>query len=386
MKIAFAMINANRRDGSARAVNEVAERLALRGHEVHLFARKAEDFAPGLVRWHRVPGPGWPEVADFWSYHLLVNQWLRGRHGFDVIHSIGPNTVRADVVTIQNIQPAKRKVLERFHGQERVSPLRRWTRQLYLDATSRAEAALYSRQPPPMFLPVSRGVEAELREHYAIGDAPVRIIPNAADSAVFHPIAPEARRAWRLDNGVEPGEVVAIFSGGEWARKGLDLAIEATVRTPGLRLFVAGDDPDRARFHALAERARGRVQFGGFRSDMATAMAACDLFLFPSHYEAFSLATLEAAACGLPIIATRINGTEDLIEPGRNGAFIPPDAGGIAEVLAPLVADAERRRAWGARAVEVVRERYTWEHVADQTEAAYREVLAMRARGVSNRC
>jgi hypothetical protein len=50
MKIAFAMINCNRRDGSARAVNEVAERLAYRGHDVHLFARKAEDIDLKAVR------------------------------------------------------------------------------------------------------------------------------------------------------------------------------------------------------------------------------------------------------------------------------------------------------------------------------------------------
>ena len=67
MRIAFAMINCNRRDGSARAVNEVAEILAARGHEVHLYARKAEDLDLDAIRWHRVPGPGWPEVADFSS-------------------------------------------------------------------------------------------------------------------------------------------------------------------------------------------------------------------------------------------------------------------------------------------------------------------------------
>ena len=59
------MINCNRRDGSARAVNEVAERLADRGHDVHLFARKAEDLDLNKIRWHKVPGPGWAEVANF---------------------------------------------------------------------------------------------------------------------------------------------------------------------------------------------------------------------------------------------------------------------------------------------------------------------------------
>ena len=79
MKIAFSMIVCNRRDGSARAVNEVAERLADRGHEVHLFARIAEDLDLNKIRWHKVPGPGWPEVANFWTYHVQANRSIPGQ-------------------------------------------------------------------------------------------------------------------------------------------------------------------------------------------------------------------------------------------------------------------------------------------------------------------
>ena len=120
MKIAFSMINCNRRDGSARAVNEVAEKLADRGHEVHLFARKAEDLDLSKIRWHKVPGVGWPEVADFLSYHVKVNRAIPQRY-FDIVHGIGCNTLRANVITIQNIQPAKKKILERLGGLEKVS-------------------------------------------------------------------------------------------------------------------------------------------------------------------------------------------------------------------------------------------------------------------------
>ena len=226
LRIAFAMINCNRRDGSARAVNEVAENLASR-HEVHLFARTAEDLDLEKVRWHRVRGPGWPEVADFASYHATVGRMLNAG-SFEIVHSIGCNAPRASVITIQNIQPAKRKILLRLGREERVSPARRFTRMLYLRATSLAEHRLYTHRAnrrPPLFLPVSRGVEAELRAHYDIGPAPVRIIPNAADTTVFHPIAESARRVWREANGVRADAVLLIFSGGEWARKGLDDAL-----------------------------------------------------------------------------------------------------------------------------------------------------------------
>lgn len=372
MRIAFAMINCNRRDGSARAVNEVAERLGRRGHDVHLYARRAEDLDLSVVHWHKVPGADWPEVADFWSYHTAVNRALR-THDYDIVHSIGPNTLRANVVTIQNIQPAKREILAQFASEENVSLPRRATR-VYLRVTSAAEKSLYTRQPGPLFLPVSRGVEGELRRHYAIGKSPVRIVPNAADTTIFRPQPAEKNRAWRSANGFLPEDRICLFSGGEWARKGLDLAIRAMGKVDA-RLFVAGDDADRERFKKLAADCGARVTFGGFRQDMAEAMAAADLFLFPSHYEAFSLATIEAAACGLPIVATKINGTEDFIQPGINGEFVQPDPDHIASVLTPLLAAPETLRAMGERARAIVEQNYNWDRVADLTEEAYKTIL-----------
>ena len=379
MRIAFAMINCNRRDGSARAVNEVAEILAGRGHEVHLYARKVEDLDLDAVRWHPVPGPGWPEVADFWSYHVAANRLL-ARHSYDIVHSIGCNTLRADVVTIQNIQPVKMRVLKEVGASEKISLPRRFTRWLYLKATCRAERILYTERPgrrPPVFLPVSRGVESELRSTYRIGNAAVRIVPNAADTRVFHPISPEERSAWLIANGLPPGGPVAIFSGGEWGRKGLEQAILAMAAIPNGWLFVAGDDPDRARFRKVAEDsgAASRVVFGGFRSDIATALASCDVFLFPSRYEAFSLATIEAAACGLLILATRINGTEDFIQPGRNGDFITGAPADIAVRLGALFNDPGARKHMGRTARGIVEREYTWDRVATLTEEAYQLAL-----------
>ncbi len=384
MRIAFAMINCNRRDGSARPVNEVAERLARRGHDVHLFARKAEDLDLGLVRWHRIPGPGWPEVLDFSTYHLLANIRFRRRE-FDVVHSIGCNTTRADVVTIQNIQPAKQEITRRFDGREQVVPLRRFTRWLYHLRTCAAEKALYNRTGSRLvFLPVSRGVERELRRFYSIGNSPVRIVPNAADTSAFRPLEPDERAAWRTKNGFAPSDFLAVFSGGEWSRKGLDLAIGAIAAAgdPRLKLFVAGDDADHRRFQQLAANlgVAGRVTFGGFRKDIAMVLAAGDVFLFPSHYEAFSLATIEAAACGLPVLAPRINGTEDFIESGVNGEFISHDAASIGSCLRTLLARPDLVRTMGENARCLVETTYTWDRVTKMTEEAYAESVELRKK------
>lgn len=385
LRIAFCMINCNRRDGSARAVNEVAERLAYRGHEVHLYARKAEDLDLKAIHWHRVPGPAWPEVADFYSYYQSVNFQLR-HHAYDIVHSVGCNTRRANVVTIQNIQPAKVKILRRVGKSEKVSLPRRLTRNLYLQTTSRAEHVLYTDRPqrkPPLFLPVSIGVERELREYYNIGPALVRIVPNAADLAIFSPLPPEKRAAWRQAQGFSQDDLLGIFVGGEWSRKGLDLAIQALgiARQPRLKLFIAGDDADRERYISLAREygVEKQVIFGGFRKDVAQAMASSDFFLFPSHYEAFSLASIEAAACGLPIIAAKINGTEDFIQPGITGEFIEHDPKHIAGILTAIADHPEKFQQMGKQARSLVEEKYTWDRVTQMTEEAYLEYLGKRS-------
>src|ERR1700721_4063393 len=87
LRIAFAMINCNRRDGGARAVNEVAERVA-KEHGVPLFARKVEDLDLSRIRWRKMPGIPWPEVADFVTYHWLGNFRIRSG-SFNIVHSLG---------------------------------------------------------------------------------------------------------------------------------------------------------------------------------------------------------------------------------------------------------------------------------------------------------
>lgn len=380
MRICFVMINCNRRDGHSRPVNEVAERLANRGHEIHLLARNVEDIDLGLVKWRRVRGPGFPEVAHFTAYALQTNHRLR-HHDYDIVHSIGCNTYRANVITIQNVQPAKSQALNKLMADEQISAPRRLTRYLHERVTTAAEYRAYElRSPAPLFLPVSAGVERELRTHFDIGSSPTRIIPNAADSERFRPISTEDRNTWRTSNGLSESDIVVIFSGGEWMRKGLESAIQAVSRLtdPRIKLFVAGQDPNHRRYERLVDELNiaSRVVFGGFRADIATALASSDIFLFPSYYEAFSLATIEAAAAGLPVVTTRINGSEDFIRPGVTGEFITHDPADIANVIGHLASNPTLCREMGERARALVISDYNWDRITDLTEAAYQSVLS----------
>ena len=113
---------------------------------------------------------------------------------------------------------------------------------------------------------------------------------------------------------------------------------------------------------------------------MPLALASSDIFLFPSWYEAFSLATIEAAACGLPVVATSINGTEDFIQPGVNGDFVESDPKHIAKVIEPLIQDSGKRQEMGRNARQLVEKNYTWDRVTEQTENAYKEYLGSQSK------
>jgi len=380
LRIAYDMINCNRRDGGARAVNEVAERTALK-HDVHLFARRAEEIDFSHIQWHKMPGLSWPAILDFTTYYALSKIAISKRR-FDIVHSVGINAKAANVITIPNIQPAKHEALSQLSERSQISVARIFTRWLYLETTTAIERKAYTDRPmriPPLFLPISRGVEKDLRNHYDIGAAPVRVIPNAADTNVFKPLDQAERVRWRQANGFHPEDIILIFAGGEWTRKGLDIAIQSLgkIRNPQVKLFVAGHDADYCQFEHLAIEAgvKERVIFGGFRRDIPAALGASDIFFFPSRYEAFSVATIEAAACGLPVVASRINGAEDFITPGENGAFVEHDAGHAARVLQPLLENADMRKKMGKLARKSVESNYTWDRVAEMTENAYLEYL-----------
>ncbi len=176
LRIAYAMINCNRRDGSARALNELAERIALK-HEVHLFARRAEEIDLSHIEWHKMPGTSWPAVLDFVTYHALA-EFTISRRNFDIIHSVGPNAMAANVITIPNVQPAKREVLAKQPEPSRISVARKFTRWLFVETSALVEKRVYTHDPmraPPLFLPCSRGVEKELIRHYDICAAPLRL-------------------------------------------------------------------------------------------------------------------------------------------------------------------------------------------------------------------
>ncbi len=167
-------------------------------------------------------------------------------------------------------------------------------------------------------------------------------------------------------------------------QKGLDLALHALAGLKELEWewYIAGDGPYRATLEALV-REQGlqeRVHFLGWleRPALIEWYHRANLFLFPSRHEGMPNAVLEAMAAGLPVVATRIAGSEELVLDGLTGRLVPPeDAEALREALRPLLVEAGLRQRMGKASLERVQAHYSWESAARQ----YLQLL-QRVRGV----
>jgi L-malate glycosyltransferase len=144
-------------------------------------------------------------------------------------------------------------------------------------------------------------------------------------------------------------------------------------------LVMVGDGPDRAPLEAQVERLglRHRVRFVGEQHDLVTWLSAADVFLLPSSQESFGLAALEAMACDVPVVASRVGGLPEVIEDGVSGFLCPLDAIDLmAERVIDLLSDAALRTRIGQAGAARVHANFCTSAVVPLYEACYRAALA----------
>jgi glycosyltransferase involved in cell wall biosynthesis len=215
-----------------------------------------------------------------------------------------------------------------------------------------------------------------LREQRMNSD--IGIWSRGVDRAIFHPGARDME--WRQALGIADKEVAIGFLGRLVMEKGLDIFAEAmtelTRRNIAHRVLVVGIGPAQDWF---AERAPEAV-FAGFQSgnDLGRAVASMDIFLNPSVTETFGNVTLEAMACGVPVVAARATGSDVLVANGETGYLVPPrDTGAYADALADYIADPELRARHGA-AGERRSLDYDWDRINQVVADTYLRLIAQR--------
>jgi glycosyltransferase involved in cell wall biosynthesis/ribosomal protein S18 acetylase RimI-like enzyme len=214
---------------------------------------------------------------------------------------------------------------------------------------------------------------------------------NGIDLARFDPddVDPELAAELRHKLGVGPDDVVCGVVGRLVREKGYAevFAAAAALRAgvPDLRFVVVGPT-DPAKADALTEeeidaaRAAG-VLFLGFRDDVHDLYAAMDLYVLASYREGFPRSAMEAAAMGLPVVATDIRGCREVVEHETTGVLVPPrDAGALATAVERLATDGALRRQMGAAARAKARRDFDQQRVIDLTLQIYDELLPAAKR------
>ncbi len=210
----------------------------------------------------------------------------------------------------------------------------------------------------------------------AVSSKRLRVIPNGVDSARFRP--DETRRvATRRLLGLQQ-EFVWLAAGRLMWKKGHPTLLTAFREVRGGVLLIAGAGPDEAELKRLAAESGGDVRFLGHRQDVAELMCAADAFVQASVVEGMPVALLEAAASGLPCVATDAGGTAEIVRHETTGYLVPPDnpEALAAAMFGILSLPAEQRQAMGCAARDHVVERYDATLVLSEWEKLYEELLA----------
>lgn len=225
---------------------------------------------------------------------------------------------------------------------------------------------------------VSSGEMSVMQRHLKLDASRVRLIPNGFHGSRFVPTpsGEPFREAFALADAP-----VVLFAGRLASNKGLVPLVSAweTVARehPRARLVLAGEDQGwRAKLEGMTKLP---LTFTGHLDDATyrSALAAADLLVLPSEWEAFGIVLAEAAACGTPAVATRVGGAPDVVQDGITGKLVEHgDVPGLARAVSELLADPAARRRMGEAAKARAFAQYSWDAVVERTESLYRELVA----------
>ena len=364
--------------GSGVIASELGKTLASRGHRVHILSSdtpfRLGDYQPGLS-FHRVETPSYPlfrEPQYLLSLATKIVQVARDER-LDIIHAhyAIPHAGAAYLarqILASSLQRVPPKVITTLHGTDIT---------LLGSDPSYSETVAFCIEQSDGVTAVSESLKGDTQRQLGIVRE-IRVIPNFLDCSVHRRVdVPSLRSRYARDD-----EKVIIHVSNFRPVKRVPAVIEVFSRIRKempARLLMVGDGPDLAE---AAQRARllgvsGEVHFLGEQDQVLPLLSISDVFLLPSAQESFGLAALEAMACDVPVVASRVGGLPEVIGHGESGFLHPPDdLAGMAGSAIMLLTDRQLHGRIAANARNAVHERFCDEKIVPVYEAYYEEILA----------
>ena len=365
--------------GSGIVATELGKALAHRGHAVHFISTETPfrlgEFQAGLT-FHRVLTPSYPLFREPQYVLSLANKIVEvARHfSLDVIHAhyAVPHATAAYLarqVLASTGEGASPKVVTTLHGTDIT---------LVGNDPSYSAIVAFSIEQSDHVTAVSASLRASTSSELGVR-RDIEVIPNFLDCGVHRRIQAPGLRD-RFTGGDDRVRIVTHVSNFRPVKR-VDAVIavfERIHRRAPSRLLLVGDGPDLPLALRLARDAglSDEVHSVGAQEDVLPLLAVSDVFLLPSAQESFGLAALEAMACEVPVVASRVGGLPEVIDHGVTGYLYPPGSlDEMAESAVGLLTDETRRRAMGTEAARQVRERFCEDRIVPLYEACYRRLL-----------
>ncbi len=379
MKIALVIDRLDpRRGGAEQWTYQHVQGLLARGHEVHVVAQGVSGAAAELDIVPHALGP----IRNVLKKAAAAEAVLR-RLNVDTVHDIGLGW-HSHV-----LQSEDGSRLAQWEKKLRLLPpwQRPWKRaMLRLLPRYRDFRSLMARQfgdPRRTVIAVSQMCARDYQDFHGVSADRIRLVYHGADNERF---SPAHRNRWREPVRqrlqVREGEVLLLFVGHDYQRKGLATAVRAARRlaaegAPMRLLVVGGKGRRRDRSAAATDRL---VIYAGAADDPVPYYAAADVFVLPTFYDPCSLSVSEAAASGLPSVTTRFNGAAELLTEGVDGSVLsdPADDAELAAALRPLL-DLRVRRRMGDAARKLAL-KHTLDRNCDEIVSIYQQIAGEKLR------
>jgi N-acetyl-alpha-D-glucosaminyl L-malate synthase BshA len=368
--------------GSGVVATELGIELAALGHEVH-FISYSQPFRlsgrDGGIFFHEVPVSSYP-LFEFPPYDLaLASRMAEVAEFYDLdllhVHYAIPHSVSA-LLARQMLAARGRRLpfVTTLHGTDitlvgldrSYLPITRYSIQESDGVTSISD---YLREKTLVDFGVTR---------------PIEVIPNFVNCDEYQPLKDEAARTAARRKLAAPEEAILMHLSNFRPVKRVGDVVKVFARvaqTLPVQLVLVGDGPDRSSAEWLAHDLciHNRVHFVGKQEQVNELLPLADLMLMPSELESFGLAALEAMACKVPSIATRVGGVPELIDDGVTGLLYEVgDVDGMAAGAVELLKDRERLEAMRDAGRKTAQKRFCSSLVVPHYVRYYEQVLAQQ--------
>ena len=221
-------------------------------------------------------------------------------------------------------------------------------------------------------------IQKELRQQGVL-DNRLHLIPNGVETDVFTPSERMLNQKYRKELGLPAGAIIILRVGTLLSKKGMGILLEAwdslALKFPDLMLLSVGGDNLPKELEQVKSYWDGRVKLVFNVENILPYYQVSDIFVLPSFIEGLSNALIEAQACGLPSVVSKVGGNPEVVIHGDNGLVVEPGkADKLEAALAILVNDQGTREQMGNRARELSA-RYDMSNVVQQYITLYQQLV-----------